>query len=389
MKKKGIELGLVSPVCITKHRGVDNVIRTQDYIPGSVFRGALAAEYIRNGLQDTDEFKNLFIDKKACFGDLRKAGSKNVPLSALTCKYYPGWKSENRLEPRHGIVDSVIPRLKYDLFSQEMPKHIVECQHQQCKGKNIHMIPYAGYYAEKRLLNYKPVEIDKNIHVHTQVSEKMLTATAGTLYSIEGLTPDQTFSGVVSIDEDVDLANLEKILTDRTMLLLGCDKTRGMGKARVFKAIHSDGMDIDNAVYQFNAKLSGDEMAINTWFTLTISSRTILLDRYLFYKPIIDIEDLIDSVPEGIEFWQACTLQRAWNQTEPVEGWNSLTGFPKAQEWAISAGSVFVFQCDRPINENDLSFLHKLVDNGVGCRKEEGFGNISVCDPFHWLGGEL
>ena len=52
-------------------------------------------------------------------------------------------------------------------------------------------------------------------------------------------------------------------------------------------------------------------------------------------------------------------------------------------EYAIEAGSVFLFKC--PVAQRDK--LHKklytLEEQGIGKRQLEGFGRIRISDTFH------
>jgi CRISPR-associated protein Csx10 len=387
MRKIKIELSLQSPVCITKHRGVANVIQTQSFIPGSVLRGAMAAEYIKMGYETEIEFRSLFNEKKAWFGDLYKNDSKPVPFSAITCKYYPGLKNHDQIQPQHGVVDTVIPRIRYEHLGQELSDSVKCCQNENCKDKEIPMMSFGGFYQTKELFQLKSIQIDKSIQAHTQIFKELLTAKEQNLFSIEQINPGQTFSGVITLEDTTDSSLLEDFIANSATLVLGRDKTRGMGKVNIYQTDEIEPPAItyiQNKINQFNKKLFATSTS-SRWFVLTLSSRTILLNTYLMYKPVIDTKDLTASVPEGEEFWNSCRLVRAWNRMEPIEGWNSMVGFPKAQEAGISAGSVFVFQTDRALGNDEFKYLQLLSSNGVGLRREEGFGACTICDEFHWI----
>jgi hypothetical protein len=63
-----------------------------------------------------------------------------------------------------------------------------------------------------------------------------------------------------------------------------------------------------------------------------------------------------------------------------VSGWNSLWGLPKADEWAVAMGSVFLFGLPAT---PDWQALASTQANGVGSRCAEGFGTIRIADEFH------
>jgi len=72
----------------------------------------------------------------------------------------------------------------------------------------------------------------------------------------------------------------------------------------------------------------------------------------------------------------------AFNSTREVLGWNAAWGLPKEMEMAIEKGSAFFFKCDTE-QENLCELLKQIELRGVGLRREEGFGRVYVCDPFH------
>lgn len=64
-----------------------------------------------------------------------------------------------------------------------------------------------------------------------------------------------------------------------------------------------------------------------------------------------------------------------------VTGWSGLWGLPREDALAIGMGSVFVVRFEQ---EPDFGALLRLQEEGIGERKAEGFGRVTVADPFHW-----
>jgi CRISPR-associated protein Csx10 len=65
-----------------------------------------------------------------------------------------------------------------------------------------------------------------------------------------------------------------------------------------------------------------------------------------------------------------------------VMGWQDLWGLPRMHEYAIDAGSVFLFTAAQPLDELAQA-LFTLEEQGIGQRRAEGFGRICISDPFH------
>ncbi|MBV9710203.1 MAG: hypothetical protein JO011_04715, partial [Ktedonobacteraceae bacterium] len=66
-------------------------------------------------------------------------------------------------------------------------------------------------------------------------------------------------------------------------------------------------------------------------------------------------------------------------------GWQELWGTPRAAEYAIESGSVFLFTCPSPPDNALHNALFALEEQGMGKRRAEGFGRICISDPFHQL----
>lgn len=74
-----------------------------------------------------------------------------------------------------------------------------------------------------------------------------------------------------------------------------------------------------------------------------------------------------------------------------ARGWNARQGLPKEDEPAVGRGSVLLFQAEPGKVDALLPRLKEAEEKGIGRRREEGFGRVQVCDPFHYqfLSAEL
>ena len=70
---------------------------------------------------------------------------------------------------------------------------------------------------------------------------------------------------------------------------------------------------------------------------------------------------------------------------EPLRGWNAAHGLPRQDEWMVARGSAYVyrFRGDQRQLEALFARLGTLADDGVGLRRNEGFGVVEVSDEFH------
>jgi len=383
-----IECLALSPVAIAQRRGVDNVLPTLDYVPGSTWRGALAQTFIQRGWQNQDEFQRLFVNEQAWFSDLTPDGCEYIPLTALTCKYHGGFHEENPSE-HHGVIDTLIPFLRNECWGVPLPDAALRCDNGACDCTPLEA--FRGFCTSPQ--NHR-VAAEKELIGHTQIHEKTHTASEGTLYMLETMREEQRFFGSIRLPDGLAAPKLDQLLTEEIILCVGSDKTRGLGQMRLMrrhvqttktrerKRELASELDIFNTCLRQGpeGKAVREDVLI---FPLTLRSRTIVRDPFLRYKSVVEPDDLFTS--EERDLRENCKLIRAWNATCPVDGWNSLLGFPKLSETAIAPGSVFVFAVNLNSVEKDrlLDALCALEQNGVGSRRAEGFGEVRVCDSFH------
>ena len=66
-----------------------------------------------------------------------------------------------------------------------------------------------------------------------------------------------------------------------------------------------------------------------------------------------------------------------------IGGWNELWGAPRYNDYALETGSTFLFACEQPPDNDLIEALRACEQTGIGRRRSEGFGRISISDPFH------
>ncbi len=97
-----------------------------------------------------------------------------------------------------------------------------------------------------------------------------------------------------------------------------------------------------------------------------------MVDRFL--RPISDIEEL--RHPDIIPITKI-------TGTETIRGWQSAMGLARPDDIGITMGSVYLFQYMGENLDALKQILEPLLIDGIGLRKEQGFGQISICDPLH------
>ncbi|KHE92472.1 MAG: hypothetical protein K8F52_08805 [Candidatus Scalindua rubra] len=395
-----LKVVLKSPVCIAMKKGVGNMIETIDYIPGNTIRGALAMHYLEeHGTwdqekriyvlpEDNDEFNTIFNSDTMCFHNAYIDGKKVVPLTASSCKYQSGFEEANNIEDFHGVRDTLVELVKYELtggFDKDDKDKFDRCG--RCPAP---MDRFRGYYGKKSptASMYETGAVERRFIARSALNDTFEAAAAGKLYTIEVIDERQTFIA------ELNKALFDKLkpLFDEKIIRIGRAKSRGFGEVliRVEKTIEDNEHSLSHFFESFNGKMYkfiGDK----SFFSVTLLSDVILLDDILRFKSTITINNLVNTVqditPEGMAVLNKFKLLRGILSTRIVSEWDHALKLPREDSLSIAKGSVFVFMSEGlSDSEKELlvTVLGKIENTGIGEQRNKGYGRIRFCDEFHW-----
>lgn len=243
-----------SPLYIGFTKPKFNFLFTQDVIPGSVLRGAIA-EYFLYRQEDSKILEFLEVTR---FGFFRPSAtglqvSLPLPLSSLSCKRYQGFKS---LGDSHGVMDSLISLVAYKELGKElenMGSRFAVSFLLRCEKCNSRMEKFSGFYVKNG--SYKDVNVTKSSQTKVAINRKRKSAEEGLLYSVTAIEPRIVFTGRICIDE-----NKIPILKQAIEKMgIGGLTTRGYGRVEI--RIEDDLLtqsedDIKKRINSFNSKLN-------------------------------------------------------------------------------------------------------------------------------------
>ena len=400
MKWAWLTLRPQEPLVLGEVRVGAHVLTTLPYIPGRVARGAWADWLLARGEGD---------GLAATMEDVRIGNFFPAPewrpvryaspflMSALTCKEKPGFRAESRpSRESHGVVDTLIPHLAYELLRTEGARFpvpfAITCQ--RCGGR---MEPVPGFYvvyqddrAGPRYAGVRP-----RYHAQTKVGldRGRRTAAEGVLYNVTALSPwvdapdghggtaQLQFVGRVrgpaeKVDDLIDALNA---------VPLGALRSRGYGRVRAERR-EGDFPSVAERLRRFNDRL------VEMWSDLrrlTVSAdalpdrpRGTYFSVDLLAPGVFRRQGLPALVPalsvDGV------LLEPVFWLTRPgfAGGWSIAWGLPKPTDLAARAGSVYVFRWDGPVDAL-VGALEEIEQHGVGERRDEGFGECLVCHPWH------
>ncbi len=426
MKRFAIKVRALSPLAIRADHSPTRA-DVAPYIPGSTFIGSLAAAHrlLRDGQKE--EFVKLFLSDKVQYPNLYPASFKNgkiqdlfsplycIPRTAQTCKRFKGFKPllDDDLDDddqHHGVRDNLFNWAIFAL-SDKARQATTEAEREQIistlQDKQNRDCPcgepldsFDGFY-RWRNNDRAAARPDKRLLTRTGINRKSGTVEDKILYSREVFEEDNIFFGIIQAEDDV-ADDLQKFIfakesADEGPLLLtdfarlGTARTRGFGQVEFEIGRQRDTQDDFEAfkqrLYSFNQALH-DYAQIDAhrpfYIALTLHAPTLLYDELLRYEGTISEKRLaaLTGLPEdSFELlYHSASVRR-------IMGWQDLWGLPHTHEYALDAGSVFLFALTHSLADDKedrlAQALFKLEERGIGQRRAEGFGRVCISDPFH------
>lgn len=405
--------------------------KSLDHLPGSTVRGMLGWAYVREYGDDLG-FRAIFLSGASRFPFLypsyrswekpydKLQGTKDkpylagpYPLTAFSCKRHP----KSIEEGGHGIVDLLRP------FAMVVPEDTASLQGLEgclsCQVCGQDRKPHSGYRVGRgRAIKAPPHQIRMGVGIEASTR----TAADGVLFQQvvldawtdapslglkagEGTASKQEklpsfFAGRGFVPEEA-LPRLQELC--KIPLAAGAARSRGFGGLTMEIQPLPDDSDERHerlALWQKTWR----EMWAEAWkkakkadigksVLLTLRTPAILLDDFL--RDHLDLEAELKRRLRKAEAKGFLTQEEAlalkglrveYTRARPkrILSWNALQGIPREDEMALDAGSTFLVAFPQETALQALqSFVRLLEAEGVGDRRDEGFGQVTACDPFH------
>lgn len=373
MKVINFLLHAKQPILATSLQGNPNSDVSFDYILGGMIRGALIGRYInsaQNNIQKTDDIldSESFPEIKRLFFDASKTRYLNA---------YPVSDKKQRVLP----VPLSLYKNKGDEFSEEESKDVYDFSKISVDDKG----EYLPDDLSPKLLNDNFCTVDdekiiihrvkRRINIHNQRDRKRGKGTDsnGAVFSYDAIDAEQTFQGVILCDSEEDKAIIESLLQPQD-IWLGGSQSAGYGHTIIELIPSSDNWS--EVSIDLVSRLQNKE-----FLTITLLSDTILRDNCGQYTALPEV--LSQNISRYLKLEKELEFQdtRIYANSIVVGGFNRKWGLPLPQTPALEAGSVFVFKkCDV-----DLQRLQELEKQGIGERRNEGFGRVVI----NWLDEDI
>lgn len=405
MKRIPIEIKALSPLAIAKQKPGGSISEVVDYIPGTVIRGAVAAQILNqsghrfsNLTENGGDFQRLFLSENpaifqnaypAVIGKKRieiQSNIRVVPATALSSKNDSGFKTKKDAK---GVFDTLIDRFCADGYGYPYDPNCPE------DGGRVDV--YTGFYS-KVGKKYYSHSADKRLLTRVGINRRRATAEDEIVYSIEVLNESQVqkkkpaiYSSAILVTDELADSLKEFIDARNQNFRLGGSASRGLGRVEIrTKELVDAKIDVSARIAKFTdalrtrwekwqifgnplEELPGDR----TYFTLDLQSDAILTENWR--RTTVISEAMLQQFAAVED--SSLKLEAAYSSYDYKSGWNSAWGLMKDVELITNKGGVYLFSTTQP--DIWIEKLGELEVKGIGDRTSEGFGQIQVCNEFH------
>lgn len=361
---------LDEPLLIAQRASAGNQYDTRPFIPGNLLMGALAGMAAERCDLANPKIYHDFIE-------IFLRGGIKFPM------LYPGYYYSSNLYPTIpaplGLINcSAVP---FQRNEGHGAYPAVENKQNRCPKCNTRLEPVDGFLILKR----KPpqmMNIQRSSELHIRINEKTQRVAKGDLYGYTAMSAGQYFIGELICANEVIWQRLQKItrIAERTPLTcrLGKARSRGYGQVTVWFE-QCDEPSQTWIQIPLNRRVSDSSQML----TLTLLTDTIINNSWGQQATGFEQDCLESALGLG-----HLEITDVYARTRVVDGFNSTLGLPRWRETALVAGSVaWIRLVDPP--KDWAERMQTLESEGIGLRRNEGFGCIAFNHPVYYQRQEL
>ena len=414
MQRIELEIKALSALAIARQKAGGSIGEAVDYIPGTVIRGAVAAQILdlSNGrsadlTENGGDFQALFLsDNPAIFQNAYPALIINgkiiskdrfeengvLPATALSSKNKPGFKRKENDREKNGVFDTLIDRFCAEGYGYPYDPN--------CPEDGGRVDPAGISFYCKFNKKYHSLSANKRLLTRVGINRRRATSEEEILYSLEVLNESQEnkqnpvyYRGGILVEEDLAESLRDFIQQRHQNFRLGGSTSRGLGKVEINTKKPVDAkIDVSDRIAEFNKKLEWrwdkwgvfgtpiKELPANrTYFTLDLQADAILTENWR--RTTVISEKMLHLFAGVKDKDESLRLEAAYSSYEYLSGWNAAWGLMKDVELITQKGSVYLFSTTQA--EPWIQRLGELGMRGLGDRTCEGFGQIQICNEFH------
>lgn len=380
LEKYNYTLNFVEPA-VLQGKINKNEVELRKSLQGSSIRGAIIQYGLDNGFES--EIEKLLTIK---ISEVRKFVRKDKNEIKEEFKLASGFKTKYPIEANeYKKIDKAVSVMKEYKVNEEDEN-----------GIKLERDSLA-------LLNATGTELSIKIDEKTRTTEEsLLFSTEYTDLTNVANKKEVFFKGNVEIPKG--LFEIGK----KYELKIGKYKTKGFGKVEIeFKKFSEEkGKNISERIEEMNSQIKEDfvrfdeennkkvEEERENVYNKDNSDKEELLkeekqklitfdflsDMILPFNEVSNVgKQILELFDEN--FGEKLTLnnRRTFVNVEKLRGYNIINNSRKMDEIVITQGSVISYCVDNENLEGILGYLEKIEKNGIGLRRNEGFGRVRIC----------
>lgn len=384
------EVTLKSPLVTGGRKPTGQAVEAVQYIRGGLMRGAIAKAWLadsENGEPD-DDFRRLFLNDDAGIFRNCYPGPNVLPATAVGCKDFSGFRKVGEgQDEAHGIFDTLLERIVAENAGWLYQPNCPHCDEGRVESQGG-FYEQAGEFYEKRTLNTR-------LLTRVAINRQRKVAEDELLYHLNAVDPLSKNGREVTLKGSSRVpSKLVRKVADtlqKRVRRLGGGTSRGLGRVCVKVLSKYEHLaPLDKRICDFNKSLGMLWEAYShlptvevgafsgTYFSVNLQSDAILTSEDGWQRSMVLTAPMLKEMANCDT---EVTLIRSFASYDYVSGWNAAWGLPKETDLVTRMGGVFVFHTTDI--DSWMPKLKTLEDIGVGYRREEGFGQILICHPFH------
>lgn len=375
------------PILLSRRGEAGNEFESVGFIPGTALLGALAnraagrydlgCDPERGENEARAAFVQLFLRGRVRFSALLPARCSRddellipaipAPLDLLTCKAFPGFRDD---EPTHQATGYAL--------ADAPPGHCADCE-AEFGDANVPLKPVADFVTVWQ--QPRKFKSERRHEMHIGVDPATGRVHEQDLYGYVSLEAGQYFLGELFCADKAAWLALQGMaalpeLGETSTLHIGRAARRGHGQITVLLCDPSDvgpsdpwrGLPLSDRVPGLRAT---DELV------MTLFTDAILPDVWVRGRVGFDEAWLSDLLGGQVE------IVRAFARAREVDGFYGHLGLPRFRDIAVVAGSAVGLRFNGGPPVNLLETLADLEREGIGLRREEGYGQVVFNHPIY------
>ncbi len=358
MKALTFRLQLEEPVLVSQAlTGEENSAIGMPFIPGSALRGVLADRYLRShpsaDLAADPDARRLFFDGTVCFLNAYPwyEGVRTLPKPM-------SWFTEKNdfNKPDARIYDLAIDRDPHHEQIKPPAGEFCRLLYEDAGSRQEEDEEYSEESGETQG-SACFISPRRNLNVHIALEDANCRSDQNKVFRYDSLAQRQTFGGVIVSRNGDDLRLLMELLGPPD-LRIGAARTAGYGRV----GIESPRIEPGWNEYEPGPVPDDGRIVVTLLSDVVVRGANGQVDG--------DLDSAFGLTP-GMS-----ALKHEWasHRLKLVAGYNRKWGLPLRQDWAVAAGSVYVY----PPGSVDVERLQELAARGIGERRAEGFGRFAV-----------